>query len=59
LGITTTISDEMALIAKYANLSPLHYRDQNRLNLLTGNFENVKRQIEEINKNILSKEPHS
>ncbi len=54
LGITTAISDEMALLAKYANLSPLDYRDQNRLNLLTGNFENIKRQIQEINKNILS-----
>ncbi|MFH1548055.1 MAG: radical SAM protein, partial [Candidatus Omnitrophota bacterium] len=54
LGITTTISDEMALLAKYANLSPLQYRDENRLNLLTGNFEDIRRQIQEINKNIFS-----
>jgi radical SAM superfamily enzyme YgiQ (UPF0313 family) len=54
LGITTTVSDEMALLAKYACLSPHDYRDENRLNLLTGNSENLKEQIQKINENILA-----
>ena len=54
LGITTSISDEMALLARYACLSPHDYRDENRRNLLTGNSENLKKQVEEINKNILA-----
>ena len=54
LGIPTTISDEMALLAKYANLSPLEYRDKNRTNLLTGNFKDIESQLREINKNVLS-----
>ncbi len=54
LGITTTVSDEMALLAKYVHLSPRQYRDQNRLNFLTGNFKGIETQIKEINKNVLS-----
>jgi radical SAM superfamily enzyme YgiQ (UPF0313 family) len=54
LGVTTTISDEMALLAKYAHLSHHDYRDENRLNLLTGNSENLKKQVEKINGNILA-----
>ncbi len=50
-GILTAVSDDLALLAKYAHLSPREYRDQNRLNFLTGNLENIQKQIEEINKN--------
>jgi hypothetical protein len=53
LGITTTVSDEMALLAKYARLSPHDYRDENRSYLLTGNSQNIERQIKKINENIL------
>ncbi len=53
LGITTTISDEMALLAKYAGVTPREFRDLNRLHFLTGNYEGVKKLVEEINKNIL------
>ena len=51
-GILTAVSDDLALLAKYAHLSPREYRDQNRLNFLTGNLENIQKQIEEINRNI-------
>ena len=51
LGITTTISDEMALLAKYAGVTPRGFRDLNRLQFLTGNYEGIKKLVREINKN--------
>ena len=54
IGIRTGISDEIALLAKYAHISPCEYRDQNRANFLTGNFESIHRQVSKINKNVLS-----
>lgn len=52
LGITTTISDEMALLAKYAGVTPREFRDLNRLQFLTGDYEGIKKLVEKINNNI-------
>ncbi|MCD6407620.1 hypothetical protein J7L87_01040, partial [bacterium] len=50
LGILTTVSDEMALLAKYLNKTPREMRDEYRKLLFTGMEEDVTCWVEEINK---------
>ncbi|MCD6219892.1 radical SAM protein [Candidatus Calescamantes bacterium] len=51
LGILTTVSDEMALLAKYAGLSPWKFRDEYRNLIVTGNADNIEEKfVKEANK---------
>lgn len=50
--IVTGISDEMFLLAKYAEFTPKEFRDFNRICFLTGNSEGIEEEIAKINKNI-------
>ena len=52
-GLLTVLTDEMALLAKYAGVTPRELRDLNRLQFLTGDYETIKKLVEKINKNTL------
>ncbi len=54
LGITTTISDEIALLAFYAGMSPEKFRDSCRAALLSGNLPGISGIIRKINKAMAS-----
>ncbi len=54
LGITTTISDEIALLAFYAGMSPEKFRDSCRAALLSGNQPGISAIVRKINKTMAS-----
>jgi len=51
MGITTLVADDVALMSKYARLSPRQFRDQARRNFFTGNAAALQGIIETINAN--------
>ena len=53
LNILTTISDEMALLAKYSGLSPREYRDIYRDLALLGRYEEIEEKfVRKVNENL-------
>ncbi|HIE44158.1 MAG TPA: B12-binding domain-containing radical SAM protein [Candidatus Omnitrophica bacterium] len=52
-GLLTAISDDLALLAKYAEMSPREFRDKNRIFFLTGNEEMIRQEISKINTNVM------
>ncbi len=56
LGITTTISDEIALLAFCAGMSPGKFRDSCRAKLLSGNHAGISKLVSKINKTLTT--PH-
>ncbi len=51
LKIDVSVSDDLALMAKYLHTSPKDFRDQARLDFFTGNAEGLQKMIETINLN--------
>ncbi len=59
LGIVTGISDEMALLAKHAGMSPEKFRDAGRAALLCGDRSWTRRLVSAVNSSILSRDRQS
>jgi len=51
-GILTQVTSDTALIAKYAGMQPMEFRDKSRKYFSTGNHREIKKIITRINENI-------
>ena len=52
--LLTAVSDDMALLAKYSQMSPKQFRDENRILFLSGNEKAIREQVSRMNDRILS-----
>jgi len=53
-GLLTAVSDDLALLAKYAGKSPRQFRDENRVLFLSGNEKAIRKEVIDINNRIFS-----
>ena len=53
-GLLTAISDDLALLAKYAEMSPRQFRDKNRVLFLSGDEKAIRKEVIDINNRIFS-----
>jgi len=52
-GISTQVTSETALMARYAKMSPRDFRDKTRKYLCSGDFNNIEKLVSSINQEIL------
>ena len=53
-GLLTGVSDDLALLAKYAGMSPKQFRDENRVLFLSGDGQAIRKEVVKINSKIIS-----
>lgn len=51
-GLLTAVSDDLALLAKYAEMSPKQFRDKNRVLFLSGDEQAIREEVVNINSKI-------